>query len=415
MKTLKHIWFIALKDLKIFVTDRGLLFFALAFPLLFITLFSVLMSGIGSEDPRLHLCVATQEDPSGISHLILGAMETSDESLLKPGEPVIVWEKDYEAARRAVDEGNLGGFIYFPADFTEKLLSSAPIALEIYVDAGNTTLRAALSGTAGAIASRLNTQQAVIQASVTALIHGGVISDDPSAVSEVVQEMMAGFLTDFSGETGLVNINIEKVGEVSAGNAADWVVPGYLVMFVFFAAALSSETIVRERDNNTLERLLSTSVTREAIIGGIFAGTALRGIVQIVIFWAFGILVFKVDMGASPAGIVVLSLLMVIMSSAFAVMLASLAKTRRSANSLALITGLVMAPLGGCWWPLFLYPSWLQTAAKITPHAWAMSAFNKLMLFGADFGAAVPEMLALLVFTVIFASIAVARFRTSAM
>jgi len=44
-----------------------------------------------------------------------------------------------------------------------------------------------------------------------------------------------------------------------------------------------------------------------------------------------------------------------------------------------------------------------------------MSAFNKLMLFGADFGAAVPEMLALLVFTVIFASIAVARFRTSSM
>jgi ABC-2 type transport system permease protein len=104
---------------------------------------------------------------------------------------------------------------------------------------------------------------------------------------------------------------------------------------------------------------------------------------------------------------------MVIMSSAFAVMLATLAKTQRSAASLAVITALILAPLGGCWWPFFLYPDWLQTIAKVTPHAWANTGFNKLMLFGADFGAVVPEMLALLVFSVIFGAIAIFRFRTS--
>ncbi|MCJ7604501.1 MAG: ABC transporter permease, partial [Dehalococcoidales bacterium] len=98
----------------------------------------------------------------------------------------------------------------------------------------------------------------------------------------------------------------------------------------------------------------------------------------------------------------------------FAVMLATLAKTRRSAGALANLTALILAPLGGCWWPLFLYPDWLQTIARVTPHAWATTGFNKLMVFGADFGAAVPEMLALLVFTVIFAVIASLRFRTSA-
>jgi ABC-2 type transport system permease protein len=95
-------------------------------------------------------------------------------------------------------------------------------------------------------------------------------------------------------------------------------------------------------------------------------------------------------------------------------MLATLARTQRAAASLGVITSLVMAPLGGCWWPLFLYPEWLQNIAKITPHAWATEGFNKLMLFGADFGAAVPNMLALLVFTVVFGVIAVWRFRTSA-
>jgi ABC-2 type transport system permease protein len=133
-----------------------------------------------------------------------------------------------------------------------------------------------------------------------------------------------------------------------------------------------------------------------------------------LIFWVAGILIFKVDLGHSPLAVIILSILMVIMSSAFAVMLATLVKTQRSASSLATVTALILAPLGGCWWPLFILPEWLQTVAKISPHAWANTGFNKLMLFGADFGAVVPEMLALVVFTVIFGAIAIWRFRTSA-
>jgi len=102
------------------------------------------------------------------------------------------------------------------------------------------------------------------------------------------------------------------------------------------------------------------------------------------------------------------------MSSAFSVMLATLAKTVRSASSLAVLTSLLLAPLGGCWWPLFLYPQWLQTFAKISPHAWATEGFNKLMLFGAGFSDAGSSMIALVVFMVIFGSIAIWRFRTSA-
>ena len=105
---------------------------------------------------------------------------------------------------------------------------------------------------------------------------------------------------------------------------------------------------------------------------------------------------------------------MVIMSSAFGIMLATLVKTERSASSIAVLTALVLAPLGGCWWPLFIFPKWMQALAKITPHGWANTGFNKLMLFGADFGAVVPEMLVLLGFAVLFGIIAVWRFRTSA-
>jgi len=201
---------------------------------------------------------------------------------------------------------------------------------------------------------------------------------------------------------------------VEAPNPSDYAIHGYLVMFVFFAAALAAETIVRERQNHTLERLLASSVRRETILGGMFTGTAAKGLVQILIFWIVGILAFKVDLGLSPAAVILLSILVVIMSSAFGIMLATLAKTQRSAGSIAVLTSLVLAALGGCWWPLFVTPQWMQSIAKMIPHGWATTGFNKLMVFGADFSAVVPEMLALVCFAAAFGIIAIWRFRTSA-
>jgi ABC-2 type transport system permease protein len=415
MKQLSHIWLIAMKDLKIFTRDRAAVFFFIIFPFMFVLLFYYLNVG-AAEDVRLELHVVTQEAEGGLSHQIIRAMETTDESRLGPGDPVIIWDKDYHKAHQAVEDGELSGFIAFPADFTEKIMTGSGTRLEVVADAGAINERAALNGFAGAIASQFSANRAIINASMTLLVEGGIIPDDEESIGRAVDEIMAGI---FSGgvagaEASYIGFNIEKVGEMEAENPANYVIAGYLVMFVFFAAAVTAETIVRERQNNTLERLLASSVRKESILGGVFAGTAIRGLIQILIFWLAGIFIFDVDFGLAPAAVIVLSILMVVMSAAFAVMLATLVRTQRSAGSLAVVTALVLAPLGGCWWPLFIMPRWLQNVAKISPHAWANTGFNKLMLFGAEFNAVVPEMLVLIGFAVVFGLIAIWRFRTSA-
>jgi ABC-2 type transport system permease protein len=416
MKQLAQVWYIAMKDLKIFSGDRGSLFFFIIFPFLFIILFSFLLQGAGGEDNRIELHLATREAAGGLSHQIIGAMATTNESLLKPGDPLIIWDKDYEAARQAVENKELEGLLTFPADFTEAVMSGSNTDLEIFADASATYTRAALSSIAGAISSQISTNKVVIDATITLLVRSGAIPADSESINRVAQQLMGQAMSGGAmgwGESFLA-YKIESIGDVEAGNASDFVIPGYLVMFVFFAAAISAERIVWERKNNTLERLLASSVKRGTILAGIYTGTAVKGLVQVIIFWVVGILAFNVDLGLSPLAVIILSILMVIMSAAFSLMLATLARTIRSAASLAVLTSLLLAPLGGCWWPLFLYPEWLQNIAKITPHAWATEGFNKLMLFGANFGDAVPSMVALLVFTVIFGSIAVWRFRTDA-
>jgi ABC-2 type transport system permease protein len=414
MKTLKNIWFYAIKDLKIFISDRTSLFFSIVFPIMFITLFTFIFKGMGAEDIRLTLHLATQEGSEGLSTQIISSLATGDESLLKPGAPIIVWEKDYAAARTAVDNGTIEGFLGFPADFTQAIMADASAALEVYANAGATNTRAALNGIGSAIASQIGTDKVAIHASVDLMIKNGIIPNDPASIAQASQQIFESTLANSGAAETFVNYRTESIGAVKAMNASNYVVPGYLVMFVFMAAGFSAIAVVQERKNNTLERLLATSVTKEEILGGIYVGTVIRGLLQIIIFWVIGILAFKVDLGLAPWAVILLSVLMALMSSAFALMLATLARTVRSASSLAVLTSLLMAPLGGCWWPSFLYPQWLQNVSKIIPHAWATEGFNKLMLFGAGFSDAAPSMIALAVFTVIFGGIAIWRFRTRA-
>lgn len=411
MKSLSHIWFIMLKDLKLFSRDRMALVFFILFPLMFVVLFNFLLADVGGGDERLELHVATQEADGGLSHQIIGALETKDDSELEPGDPQIIWDRDYAEARQAVEDGELDGFLAFPEDFTERVVNGDETELEVVADAGATSTRAALYGLGRSIATRIGSTQVATRATVELMIGQGLLDPwDQAAIDEIIEQVAEAM----AAAEPFVEFEAQQVGDVEPENAANFVIPGYLVMFVFFAAALGAEAIIRERQNHTLERLLASSVRRESILGGVFAGTAAKGLIQIAVFWAVGILVFNIDLGLSPAAVIILSILMVIMSSAFAIMLAALVRTQRSAGSLAVLVSLVLAPLGGCWWPLFITPTWMQFLAKFTPHGWANTGFNKLMVFGAEFGDVVPEMLALVGFAVIFAIIGIWRFRTSA-
>ncbi|MCX6012039.1 MAG: ABC transporter permease, partial [Chloroflexi bacterium] len=275
--------------------------------------------------------------------------------------------------------------------------------IEVVADTESTSTRAALNNIASSIADQINAQQAAINATIGLMMENGI------AINNIIIQQL--YTTPVSASTPQININIIDVGNIQAENPSNYVIPGYLVMFTFFAAALAAETIVKERQNHTLERLLTCSVKKEAILGGMFMGTAARGLIQMIIFWTVAILVFKVDLGLSPEGVILLSLLVVIVSTSFGIMLATLAKTQRAASSIAILASLALAPLGGCWWPLFLTPKWMQNIAKVTPHGWATTGFNKLMVFGSDFGSAVPEMTTLIIFTLIFGLIAIWRFR----
>ena len=377
---------LASKDTRIFFRDRAAMSFSLLLPFIFVIGFTLALRDVGPENEALQFTLATQET-AGISVQALEAIADNE----------IVVARDYGEALAAVDSGILAGFVAFPTDFTQRYLAGLPTPLAVHVGDVPPADEAALRGFAQEIAAQFSEARATLSA-VIAL----------GSAQQAAQAVEA-LLSDSSGPA--VDLQVEQVGEIAPFNTSNFVLPGYLTMFVFFTAAMGAEALARERQTHTLERLMANGVRRESLIVGKFLAGALIGVVQVAVMWIVGALAFNVDLGSSPVAVVVISLLMVLASAAFGVLLASFANNVRTASAVAVLTSLVLAPIGGSWWPLFITPPFMQSLARLTPHGWANDALNRLMLFGAQFTDVLPSVAALVVFAAVFLCLALWRFR----
>ena len=383
----------AAKDTRVFFKDKFAVGFSFLFPFLFVIGFSFALGDVGPGDEALEMAIATQET-EGLSVQIINDLSGRAQQLVA---------LDYQTALSQAEDGNLDGFVAFPSDFTQSVMEGRPTVLEVVVGSGSPPeIQAALNGLASSIADDLEKTNVTLSAlyELSPSAPDGTLSFDPESV--------------IGDRTPAIIFEVESVGEAESVGAANFTLPAYLTMFVFFAAALSAEAIARERQGQTLERLLSNGVHRESIVLGKFVGVAFRGLLQLAVLWTVGIFAFGIDLGISPAAVVLISVLMALASAAFGVMLASFVADIKTASMAGVLVSLTLAPIGGCWWPLFITPEWMQSLAKLTPHGWANGAFNKLMLFGAEFGDVSQELIALTAFGVAFLVIALWKFRLSA-
>ena len=73
------------------------------------------------------------------------------------------------------------------------------------------------------------------------------------------------------------------------------------------------------------------------------------------------------------------------------------------------VCSLVMAAMGGCWWPMEVMPDFMKTVGHLFPTAWAMDALHQLMSFGGGLAQIQLELLILALFALVTTGLA-ARF-----
>ncbi len=393
---------IAGKDVRILFTDRMAILFMIAFPLLMVAAFANIMGpGFMPQDTQMEIVMVTGEAPGSISDQIIEGMAET-EARIKVNRMMLA------EAHQLVLDGKLGGYIEFPDGFSAAVMAGRPATLKVFVHPDGQNTKPLLDAVASTLATEFDAYWVRIKATTDLAVRFG----GPEVMARL-GEILSGSLGDGHGEghTGAMDVAYTQVGPAVNKAATTYLLPGYVTMFIFFGLALSAEALVGERENQTLDRLIASRASRGSILLGKYLGNVGRGTIQAIILLGVGRLLFKVDLGYAPWATFVVTFAIVLCASSLGLAMATVARTRGSANTIAVFGSLMMAPLGGCWWPLWIMPHWMQAVARITPHAWANTAFAKLLYFAGSPASVVGEVAALLAFGAAFGAVAGLKFR----
>jgi ABC-2 type transport system permease protein len=188
----------------------------------------------------------------------------------------------------------------------------------------------------------------------------------------------------------------------------DFFVPGILAFVVYLLTTiLTLITFVGERSNGTLERVLASPVTEGEVVTGYAITFGTFGILQVALLLSIAILVFNVIV----VGNVVLAFLAVailaITCQALGILLSSLAKRPEQAIQFFPFVVLPAFLLSGVFWPLQAIPEWLRPLAYLVPPTYAVEACRAVMLKGWGLDKIWPDLVALVIFALLFLGLAV--------
>jgi ABC-type multidrug transport system permease subunit len=212
-----------------------------------------------------------------------------------------------------------------------------------------------------------------------------------------------------------IKLEVSSAGEkLEIPNGFNQAVPGILVMFIMMIALTSGATsLYQERETGVLKRLAATPITRKQIILGKCLGKWFLAVLQLFYGMLLGWLVFNIYWGTHLFTIVLILLFWAAFNSSLAVLLGSLARSEGQVNAIATLSSLLLAALGGCWWPIEITPEWMQNLALFLPTGWIMDALHKLMYFGGTLQQVSLHIVALILLSSIALNFAYNKFKFS--
>jgi ABC-2 type transport system permease protein len=288
--------------------------------------------------------------------------ETVPDILSQTGNLNVETMYDVETARELVTDGRRAGAVIIPSQFSAAMMSGQHTGLELLVAPGGETaplLEGMVRGVTGAFSS--------VQTTVDV------------AVSEV-QRATGGTDPDYQGIAGravakalerlhnpLVCAQVTSVGSSEEPfDVSNQIVPGYAVMFAMFTVLSAAGGILEEKERGTFKRLLISPIPRWSLLGGKLAAQFLVGVGQIMLMFIFGMLVFHVNLGRSPLGLLLVTLATCWATTSLGILLVALIRSRKQIHPITTLVILGSSAIGGAWFPLFMMPRWLQQVARIT-------------------------------------------------
>jgi ABC-2 type transport system permease protein len=195
------------------------------------------------------------------------------------------------------------------------------------------------------------------------------------------------------------------------------VVPGLLAVILSMTLVMmTAMAVTREVERGTMESLLATPATAfEVMIGKLLPYIAV-GLVQTVVVLALGRLLFDVPLAHDLAGWFALSVgivLFITSNLALGYLVSTLVRSQLQAMQVSFFYMMPSIFLSGFVFPFGGMPRWAQVIGEALPITHFLRVVRGSLLKGQVLGDMVPELLALVAFLIVAATVTLARSRTT--
>jgi len=393
------------KILAIFIKDTLMRFtspiewgFFLILPLFFTF---ILGAGTGpNQDPRVYFYVVDQAN-SPLSTSLIGELENS--TAVRPDLVSL------EEAVKAFDENQVPAVLIIPPDFTLETLQAGSSQVELRQQPNNVSSFAIQQGVNTAL-TRVSSAVEIASASTR---QADALRPFPSD-----SERKAYFDVALQNAYAQMEAAPQRITEVQA-STEDQVqydptansAAGQMITWVFIPLIGLSAMFAMERQLGTLRRILVTPTGKGTFLAGTVLGQVLTAVVQMALLIGFGALVLKLKWGNAPAATALMVITSALAAGALGTMLGTFVKTEAQGSGLSIMIGMVMAMLGGCWYPIELFPGFMRSAAQALPTYWSMQGMLDILVRGKGLSDVLLESGVLLGFALIFFIIGVLRFK----
>lgn len=215
----------------------------------------------------------------------------------------------------------------------------------------------------------------------------------PSLENEEPLEMLPKPEPTDEEEEALADVKIiDVLGDGKSNPVVSMYAAGIAVMFLLFGASGGGGAFLEERENTTLDRLLSTRLSMDQLLLGKWFYLTAIGFLQVCVMFVWGALVFGIDLLGHLDGFVMLTMVTSGAAAAFGLFLATLCKTRGQLNGLSVILILTMSALGGSMVPRYVMSQGMRDLGQWTFNAWALDGYDKVFWRDMPVGALGTEL-----------------------
>lgn len=295
--------------------------------------------------------------------------------------------KNYEstsALGEALSAGELDAGLVVPSDFAKRRMNGETAEIQILVDGVNSNTAAIAGGYATRIVSALNQKVTVVQGANGTPTQ----STGRGALSRVLLLYNPGLKNSWFIVTGMIGM-----------------------LLVMLGIAVSSSAMVKEKEAGTIEQLLMTPADGAEIIVAKIAPIFLLLSLDIGLSVAVGHLVFDLPVRGTLLLLYGSGMLCVLSGIGIGTIIATFTRSQQQAQLLGFFVTPPLSMLSGATTPIEAIPNWLQPLTYLNPVRHFATLARGVMLKGVGIEVVYPNLLTLLLFTIVLMGLSTWRFR----